>query len=301
MSSLENVNGRLSPAQAGFIYWLNGLAPVATNIVTPLITYWFLRGKPDKTLLQKYNLQVNEVGRQLVSGTIGLLSYFGGGELTRGGINLGFDRDQKMDAATKQIAMTVGGVATSFLGFAILRPMLSADLICKFLKREGGEVLSFSEKELRSHLAKMATSPGKFSVDGAMDGIIRQKRADIAIGGKNNHWLFGPIQSWVDKNLVPDGVPKLGKTAAYATGVLTAYLGSLTLMLWGINRLLGPAARPAQPPLEVPHTWQGWQAPKLYVLDYMAGAQGFSRPMGPYFARNFSYGANNPMMPLPWR
>jgi hypothetical protein len=237
-------------------YWLNGLAPVATNIVTPLITYLVMRSKIDKTLLQKYNQQVNEVGRQLVSGTIGLLSYFGGAEITRYLLKLvlGSDTDQKVDKASRQIAMSVGGVITSFLGFAILRPLLSTDLICKFLKQEGAEEITFNLKEMRLQLEKSAKALKHQSVEDRMAEIIREKRVSMSVEKKGNHWFFGPIQNWVDRHLVPNGVPKLGKTAAYATLTLSVYLGTLTAALWSINRLLGKTAMPANvSPVVAPH------------------------------------------------
>lgn len=184
-------NSQLSPAQASFVYWLNGLAPILTSIVTPLATYWTLRKKPDKTVIQKYNQQVNEVVRQFVSGTVGLVGYFGGGETTKGLLNgLGglFKGPAPMSESTKQVCMIVGGTVISFIGYAFIRPKISTELICKLLKQEEGQ---------------------------AMRTRNAVTRCD---------WMQR-VQEWVDKTLVPDGKPQLRKTALVSAGFLTAYLG----------------------------------------------------------------------------
>src|SRR5687767_3039480 len=81
-SSPSNPADHLSPGQAQFVYWFNGLFPITSCILTPLTTY-------RKTLtesisdVQRCNKLLHEVSRQFVSGSIGLVCYFVGGELTR--------------------------------------------------------------------------------------------------------------------------------------------------------------------------------------------------------------------------
>lgn len=201
-ASTTSKNAELSPAQANFVYWLNGLAPIATCIVTPLVTAWSLRAKHNLTPLQKYNQQVNEVVRQLVSGTIGLVSYFGGGEFTHTllewmGKSSSQNKKQPMSEASKQVLMIIGGTVVAFLGYAFARPAINTAIISRFLKEESG-------------VNKIKLTPAPQS------------------------WL-SPIQNWIDKTLLPDGSPKLGKTAWVASGILTSYLGTLTAAVAGLK------------------------------------------------------------------
>lgn len=203
---------QLSPAQASFVYWLNGLAPVLTSIVTPLATYWVLRKKPDKTAIQKYNQQVNEVVRQFVSGTVGLVGYFGGGETTKGlldGAGKLFPDSAKMDEASKQVLMIVGGTLISFLGYAFIRPKISTDLICNLLKQE--------DTGLKRSYQNLSTF-------------------------KPMRWL----QNWADNNLISKkGGPDLSKTARYSAGFLTAYLGGGALLIGLLKKVFQCPAQPA--------------------------------------------------------
>lgn len=260
MSSPEPYRTSLSPQQASFIYWLNGLAPVATNIVTPLVVFHKM-SKTNVSEVVKYNQQINEIGRQFVSGTIGLLSYFGGGELTRGLLNLVFGRNQGisgngpgtgMNEASRQIAMTVGGVIMSFIGFAFIRPLISTSLICQFLKAEGVQV------SLKKHDAEAIIDGAKdsfsnlFHVDKAkslLNAKIDQLTAQ-ALGPSSQNRLMAYLQRKVDEHLVPEGKPDVRKTAIYSTILLSGYLSTLTGLLWGLNRILGgktpgPSAIPA--------------------------------------------------------
>jgi hypothetical protein len=199
--------------------------------------------KQPQTLLSKYNMQVNEVVRQLISGTIGLVSYFGGGELTRALVNRTFKDDRNaLDDATKQVAMIAGGVAASFIGFAFVRPYVSTELICKFLKREEGIEARFSEGEVQSILKQAQTSiPDTLSHSQVLALLEQEKSAQIAqqAGVKSKHWLMEPVQRWIDQHLVPKGNQDLAKVVRYSTLGLAGYLTALTLGLWGINRLLG--------------------------------------------------------------
>jgi hypothetical protein len=215
-SSNTGQSAQLSPAQASFVYWLNGLAPVLTSIVTPLATYWTLRKKPDKTIIQKYNQQINEVVRQFVSGTVGLVGYFGGGETTKGLLNGAgklFPESVKLDEATKQVLMIVGGTAISFLGYAFIRPKISTDLIWKLLKQE-------------EQAAK--------------------RSPEVLSSCKPIRWL----QQWVDQTLVPAGKPDLSKTARYSAGLLTAYLGGGALLIGLMKQVFQHSAQSGIPSVE---------------------------------------------------
>jgi hypothetical protein len=233
------------------LYWLTGLAPIATNVVTPLMVFWQMR-RGDKSPMVKYNQQVNEVGRQFVSGTIGLISYFGGGEVTRGvlkalngiGINLGqpmeAQQGQNPDDAPQKVAMLLGGILMSFIGFAVIRPLVGTQLICKFLKKESGVEAALGRQQLEEIMAGEKSKP-------EMDAMIRKKLAAVAkadSGQAMDGFPIRQIQRWVDKHLFEpqaNGEPKplLGKAAGVATLALTTWLTGLTGLLYGLNQALG--------------------------------------------------------------
>lgn len=237
----------LSPAQARFVYWLNGLAPVVTNVITPLVVFWKMGGS-SKLPLVKYNQQVNEVVRQFISGTIGLVSYFGGGELTKGVLNRVFDNNGRtLDESSKQVAMIVGGVAMSFIGFAFVRPYVSTELICKFLKQEKGLEQSISDKKAQEILK--AACPNPQSLEKGMnllEGTLKEQAAELA-GAKSSNAAIRWLQNKVDQHLVPGGQPNLKKTALVSTVALSGYLALLTGTLWGVNRALSQKTKPEAP------------------------------------------------------
>lgn len=233
------------------LYWLMGLAPIATNIVTPLMVFWQMRTQ-GKNLMVKYNQQVNEVVRQFVSGTIGLVSYFGGGELTRGmlnvlngiGIRLGqpiqSSNGRSQDDSNQKVAMLLGGIVMSFIGFAVIRPWIGTRLICKFLKEEGVEAV-LTKPQLDAIFSKAKTEVERKQ-------LVDKKLAEVAkeqMGGDQKAGFpIRQIQNWVDQNLFTSGKdgkpePKLGKTAAVATLGLTGWLTALTGVLYGLNQALG--------------------------------------------------------------
>jgi len=229
------------------LYWLTGLAPIATNVVTPLMVFWQLR-RGNKAPMVKYNQQVNEVGRQFVSGTIGLVSYFGGGEVTRGilkGLNgIGFNvgqpvcqqNGQNPDDSGQKVAMLLGGILMSFVGFAVIRPWVSTQLICKFLKKEAGVEVALTEPQYQTIKAETHTRP-------ELVGRIEKQLAEMAkadSGKAVDGFPIQQIQRWVDKNLfTSSGDPKLAKTAGVATLALTGWLTGLTGILYGLNQALG--------------------------------------------------------------
>ncbi|WP_373533011.1 hypothetical protein [Vampirovibrio sp.] len=249
VSTFPNANPstELSPAQARFVYWLNGLAPVATNIVTPFVVFLTMMLGKNKTkpVFTKYNQQVNEVVRQFVSGTIGLISYFGGGELTKSALNRVFDEhNQPMSEASKQVAMIVGGVAMSFIGFAFVRPYISTDLICKFLKQEKGLEQEVAQDKVRQILTAACPNPINLQKGLTLLDDILKKQAAKEAGAKSEHTVIRWLQAKIDQHLLPKGQPDLKKTAIASTAALSAYLALLTAGLWGVNRALGKTPAP---------------------------------------------------------
>jgi hypothetical protein len=268
-------NTQLSPSQASFVYWLNGLAPVATNIVTPFVVFLTLTiGKNKaKPALTKYNQQVNEVVRQFVSGTIGLLSYFGGGELTKGALNQVFDKhDQRMSESSRQVAMMVGGVAMSFIGFAFVRPYISTDLICRFLKQEKGLEYELAPDKVRQILNEACPTPKNLQKGlNLLEETLKQQASQQA-GVKSDNYLIRWLQGKLDQHLLPGGKPDLKKTAIASTVALSSYLALLTGALWGVNQKLGKSQIPPTTALNVQTT------SKLMPNGKMAEAQKVAQP-----------------------
>lgn len=121
----------LSPAQTVFVKHLNGLAPLATCVVTPLVADLQFRraGVPTR---ERKMLVFQEVVRQGISGVIGLSTYYGGMLLT-GHLFKGAD-------TRKTLAQIIGGTAMSFVGYGFIRPMVSSEIIARWLRQwQGGE------------------------------------------------------------------------------------------------------------------------------------------------------------------
>ena len=231
-------NRAVSADRTTEMYWLSGLAPVLTNLVTPLFVYYKMRNNPSEMV--KYNQQVNEVGRQFISGTIGLLAYFGGGELTRGALNaLGWGTGGgKVNESDQQMGMMLGGTVMNFLGYAILRPMISTPFICKFLKPEGNDV-SLTPEQIFAVLEKVKiknSADMRALVDAEIAALA--KKASSAPQAEN--FLIRPVQKWVDGHLFDKlGKPLIGKAVGVSTAALAVWLTGVTAILYALNRALG--------------------------------------------------------------
>lgn len=288
-------NNQLSPTQASFVYWLNGFAPVFTNVVTPLIVFWKM-GKAPKLPIVKYNQQVNEVVRQFISGTIGLVSYFGGGELTKGAINRVFDaNDQKMDESTKQVAMIVGGVAMSFIGFAFVRPYISTDLICRFLKQEKGLEHAIPAEKVQGLLKKYCSPSNLESAKKEVGAIVQKESVVEQAGVKSDNSLIRWAQGKIDRHLVPNGKPNLKKTALVSTVALSGYLTLLAGALWGVNRMLGRKIAPKTQGVDKPFTGNRPLYPSPVVPTTTAAHPGLAGSPNLYFSQRSPWIPFSPM------
>lgn len=140
---MSSSGSQLSSSHARFVYWFSGLAPVATNIVTPLMVYARVRKQPI-TALKRQEMVMQEVARQIISGSIGILTYFGGGHFTKSLIELWAGRkNDRINESAKQVAMLIGGTALSFIGYGFIRPLFSTDIILHWLgQREQGTGMS---------------------------------------------------------------------------------------------------------------------------------------------------------------
>lgn len=123
--------------QARFIYLFKGLAPVATSVVTPLMVRAGLRNQPLPDA-KKRDIVMQEVARQVVSASIGLMFYFGGGAVTRKVLNAALQRTGRAWAeSTRQVLMIVGATAAEFAGYGFVRPLLGNELIVRWLRHQG--------------------------------------------------------------------------------------------------------------------------------------------------------------------
>jgi len=229
------------------LYWLTGLAPIATNVVTPLMVALQLRyfQKAPPPLIEQYNQQVQELSRQFVSGTIGLVSYFGGGEITREiltalnifGFKVGSSKisGNSVDDSQQKVTMLLGGMAMSFIGFAIVRPLLSTPLIYQFKKAEGVKA-ALTGKELDAIHAQANTKE-------EIQRLTHEKLAEVVKkemgGNRQAGFIMRKIHGWVDRNLFENGVPKLGKTVGVTTLALTAWLTALAGVFYALSKALG--------------------------------------------------------------
>lgn len=245
MSEKDNAN--LSPAQASFVYWFNGLFPIVTNVVTTLMVYRTAQKKAISDL-SRYNQQVNEVSRQFVSGTIGLISYFGGGEMTRAVLDHMTGKknnNNKMTNGQKQVAMIVGAGLGSFFGFAVLRPWFSTTLVSQFQKESLIGELSLKKKEIFNALnraVKKGTDTLRLTeAQKEIDASLKLQAVTDAAKAKGKYSVnkFGRYcQEWVDNNLFVNDHPQLKKAAVYASIGLTGYLSVLTGLMWGLHHLV---------------------------------------------------------------
>lgn len=145
----------LTPAQTRFVYLFNGLAPIATSVATPIVTYLQLRRKPLSESQRKL-LLIQEVARQMVSCSIGLISYFGGAMLTGRLVK---------NAARKSLAQIVGGTLISFLGYGFVRPMISTELLVRWMQQHADlrpEAATPPEARLRHFMQGIETKATRF-------------------------------------------------------------------------------------------------------------------------------------------
>ena len=64
---MSSPNTQLSPSHARFVYWFSGLAPIATNVVTPMMVYARVRKQP-LTVMRRQEMVMQEVARLQADG-----------------------------------------------------------------------------------------------------------------------------------------------------------------------------------------------------------------------------------------
>jgi hypothetical protein len=202
-------NVTLSPAQAKFLYWFTGLIPIP-KALTPLATYWGDVRKPHYDNLlpavkaaRLYHNVVTDVGRQTVTCTFQLVSYFVGGNLIKLGLRQVSPPQEDMtskDEARQQVIVQVSSLLIQVAATILSRPFGASQLIRLFHQEE----------------KPAASAGGKW-----------QERANQLI---NKHLRDAKTQ-----HLLP------GKAALLATGGIAVYLGTLVAALYGLSTLLEKA------------------------------------------------------------
>lgn len=199
----------LSPAQAKFLYWFTGLIPIP-KALTPLATYWGDVRKPHYDNLlpavkaaRLYHNVVTDVGRQTVTCTFQLVSYFVGGNLIKLGLHQVSPPKDDMtskDEARQQVIVQVASLLIQVAATILSRPFGASQLIRLF------------------HQEEKPGSPTGGKWQAKANQLINQHLRDA----KTQH-------------LLP------GKAALLATGGIAVYLGTLVAALYGLSTLLEKA------------------------------------------------------------
>lgn len=113
-----------SPAsrQQEIMYWVGGLSPLATNVVTPIVTHYRFKNSNLSPEEQRFNVR-QETARQAVSGVLQLASFFGGAWV--------FGKASGQNSKT--LVAFLGGVVSAFVSYAFIRPLISSEIILRWL------------------------------------------------------------------------------------------------------------------------------------------------------------------------
>lgn len=110
--------------QQTLMYWVGGLSPLATNVVTPIVTHYRFKKSDLPESERRFNVS-QEIARQTVSGALQVLSFFGGAWI------FGQMGGQK----SRTLVEFLGGVFCAFVSYALIRPLVSSEIILRWLYR----------------------------------------------------------------------------------------------------------------------------------------------------------------------
>lgn len=108
--------------QQQVMYWVGGLSPLATNVVTPMVTSYRLNLADLSPEEKRMNI-IQEVARQTVSAGLQLASFFGGAWLFR----------QASGKANQTLPEFLTGVFFAFVSYAFIRPLVSTEIVLRYL------------------------------------------------------------------------------------------------------------------------------------------------------------------------
>lgn len=115
--------------QQEIMYWVGGLSPLATNVVTPVVTHYRFKNSNLSLEEQRFNVR-QETARQAVSGVLQLASFFGGAWL--------FGKASGQNSKT--LVAFLGGVISAFVSYAFIRPLISSEIILRWLYAPASEI-----------------------------------------------------------------------------------------------------------------------------------------------------------------
>lgn len=141
-----NISTPLTPVQRRFVVWFSPLANVATNIVTPFVVYQQLKHKPLDPAYKK-SILMQEVVRQAISGMLGLVSYSSGAGLMELAMK---------HSPHKPFAQVISGTITSFIAYAVVRPLMSTEIISQWLTRSGISASKVPTSAVKSTMSPLA-------------------------------------------------------------------------------------------------------------------------------------------------
>lgn len=118
-TTLENIP---AARQQTIMHWVGGLSPLATNVVTPIVTYYRFNKSDLPEAERQFNVK-QEVARQSVSAVLQVASFFGGAWLF----------GHASGKNSKTLVQFLGGVLCAFVSYAFIRPMVSSEIILRWL------------------------------------------------------------------------------------------------------------------------------------------------------------------------
>jgi len=123
---------------------------------------------------------MNEVARQIISGSIGLITYFGGGRLTENLIQMvSHKRHRALNNTDRDTLMVMGGTTLSFIGYGFIRPMFSTTVLLHWLKsREHGAKQSLSAIGKTSARKIAGLTSGFVGILGLSEWLRREDEKD---------------------------------------------------------------------------------------------------------------------------
>lgn len=230
MPETDRKQNALTPGQAEFIYWFNGIMPVLTNVVTPIVTFWSCR-RNSISSSAKYNQVITEIARQFVSGTLGLFAYFGGGEMARNVMNWAKPQETKgqSPSAPRELSMIIGAGLMGFVAYSFVRPFVATKLVSEYLiQKSPQELKALKHKILESSGSRLAPS------------LLSMK---LKLG----------MNSLMDKHFAANSEhPLIGKAAWVSTGLLGFYLCTLIAGIKLLDKISGQKAVTQNRPVSSP-------------------------------------------------
>ena len=129
-------------SQTRFLYWFTGLSPIATALVTPFMVYFHVRKSP-LNAIQRQEMVMQEVSRQITGCALGLLTYFAGGRFTGNLVNIITGHSQRaVNDDERNTLKVVGGTALGFVAWSFVRPKIGTDMLLNWFNMRGETVKS---------------------------------------------------------------------------------------------------------------------------------------------------------------